>query len=118
MSNPITWRFENTPLWFTSTKERLSAHINKARRDLEVHPDEKIIYSNDRPTPTDVSDNIDNTGNLPVTPVAKSKKTGSVQTNKLPDLSDMVGEYFSTPTPLPPPTHLSNSGSGNFGPGL
>jgi len=116
MSNPITWRFENTPLWFTSTKERLSAHINKARRDLEVHPDEKIIYSNDRPIPTDVSDNIDNTGDLPVTPVAKSKRTPPVQTNNMSDVPDLVGEPVFAPTPIPTPD--GNSGSGNFGPGL
>jgi len=111
MSNPITWRFEKTPLWFTSTKERLSAHINKARRDLEVHPDEKIIYSNDRSTPTDVSDHLDNTGNLPVTPVAKSKRTGSLQTNNMSDVSDLVGELMFAPDPIPTPTPDRDTGS-------
>lgn len=118
MSNPITWRFENTPLWFTSTKERLSAHINKARRDLEVHPDEKIIYSNDRLTSTDVSNNIDNTGDLPVTPVAKSKRTRSVQTNNMSDVSYLVGELMFAPDPIPTPTLDSDTGSRGFGPGL
>lgn len=111
MSNPITWRFENTSLWFTSTKERLSAHINKARRDLEIHPDTKIIFSNDRPISTDVSDHLDNTGNLPVTPVAKSKRTRSLQTDNMSDVSDLVDESFPTPTPIPTPTPDGNSGS-------
>lgn len=118
MDNKISWRFEDSSLWFVSTPETFNKHINKARRDLEIHPDTKIIFSNARSTPTDVSDNIDNTGNFPVTPVAKSKRTGSLQTDNMSDVSDVVDEPLPTPTPIPTPTPDGDSRSGNFGPGL
>lgn len=118
MDNKISWRFEDSSLWFVSTPETLNKHINKARRDLEIHPDTKIIYSNAGSIPTNDSDHLDNTGDLQVTPVAKTKRTRSLQTDNMSDVSDVVDESFPTPTPLPTPTSDVDSRSGNFGPGL
>ena len=118
MDNTFAWRFEDSSLWFVSTPETINKHINKARRDLEIHPDTKIIYKDARFTPPYLSDIINSVSDIPVTPVAKTKRNNSIQTNNVSDVSDVVGDTFVTPTPLPTPTPDGDPGSGNFGPGL
>ena len=118
MDNTFAWRFEDSSLWFVSTPETINKHITKGRRDLEIHPDTKIIYKDARFTPPYLSDIINSVGDIPVTPVAKTKRNNSVQTNNVSDVPDMVGDSSVASTPLPTATPVIDPGSGNFGPGL
>jgi hypothetical protein len=118
MDNTFAWRFEDSSLWFVSTPETINKHITKARRDLEIHPDTKIIYSNDRPTPSVVFDNSMCLNNISVGTVEPNQIGRTAKANKLPNVSNVVDKSIPTVTPLPTPTPDGNSRSGNFGPGL
>ena len=118
MDNKISWRFEDSSLWFVSTPETLNKHINKARRDLEIAPDTKIIYSNAGSTPSVLLDSGVIINGVSYKSMADFHKKSSKKTNNMSDVHDLVDKSIPTPTPLPTTTPDGNSGSGNFGPGL
>lgn len=119
MSDILTWKFEFSNIWFNSPPEKLNKHINKARRDLEIHPDTKIIFQNDQSTTPIVSDSIPGSDSVSVEPVSVSdSEIQPEETPVLSRVSNSVDKSVSTPTPLPTPTPTGTARRRQFGPGL
>lgn len=117
----ITWRFEHSNLWFTSNPTNFLKHVAKGTKDLEMHPDTKIIFSDDlsKFLATRFFDRINCADPVQVEPVpTPTPENQSTQTVLVSGVHDVVDEPVSTPTPFPTPTPPRNSGSRNFGPGL
>jgi hypothetical protein len=119
MSEILTWKFEHSNIWFNSPPEKLNKHINKAMRDLEIHPDTKIIFKNDRSTTTILSDSISGTDSIQIEPLSISDSEIQPQeTPVLSGMSDLVDKPVPTPTSLPTPTPTVTTRGRSFGPGL
>ena len=119
MSEILTWKFEFSNIWFNSPPEKLNKHINKARRDLEIHPDTKIIFQNAQSTAPIFSDSI--SGSDPVSVKSVSVSDSEIQPQETPVLSgmsDLVDKPVPTPTSLPTPTPTVTTRGRSFGPGL
>jgi hypothetical protein len=122
MNDPkITWRFEHSNLWFTSNPTNFLKHVAKGTRDLEIHPDTKIIYSDD------ISKFLaarffrggDRTNSVQVKPVpTPTPKVEPTQTVLVSGVLDPMDSVDSVPTPLPIPTPTCTSHGRNLGPGL
>lgn len=120
MSTEIKWRFESSELCFISAPEKLQKHINKARRDLEIHPDEKIIFEHDyRPVSPVLLDSGVIIGGVPYSSMAEFYSCNTPRkTPKLPDVPNILDQPIPTPTPLPTPTPAVDHGSISLGRGL
>ena len=122
MSNPkITWRFEDSNLWFCSEPSKFLKHVARGTKDLEVHPDTKIIFSDDlsRFLAARFFNSIHHSDSLQIQPVPEPTPTPEVaETLFVSGVSDPVDRIITPPTPIPTPTFTGTPRSRNLGPGL
>ena len=119
MSNEkITWRFQDSRLWFSSDPTKFLKHVAKGTKDLEMHPDTKIIFSDDvsRFLAARFYDGGDSANSVQVESVPEPTPTPETpETVLVPGMLDSVGDVSDTPDPLPTPTDARTPGSRNSG---